>query len=245
MLCTVTFALLVLILAFPVWGYETIWEGDPENDIEINLQIDSSIPIIWQTTAMAFGQVTDWWYPQLMGIAGQPCPSPDGCYPGDPWAGDPSGPAGADGYYYEEGVGAWIYIHSNNTISMWVTTNGDLEGQINSSDNHIPTWFTVCLCPFMIDDQWLTTGIVPGSGGQYGSFLYEASSGIFGYDNSAYNHPNQWAFPCDPELQTWQLGPMQPETQGTIMFHCRIVRHGMADPGDNYYTWLDVSFTTP
>ena len=244
MVRNIVFVFFAFTLMAPISVYGIIWVGEPTNNIEIAIQIDSFIQIDWQNTEMAFGQGTDWWYPQLMGIPGQSCPSPDGCYPGDPWAGDVNGPAGANGYFYEEGVGAWVYVHANTDLSMWVTTNGDLEGQTNSS-NHIPTWFHVCLCPFMINSQWLMTGIVPGSGGQYGSFLFDAGSGQFGYDDPTYNHPNQWLFPCDPSAITWQLGPMQPETQGTIMFHCRIERHGMADPGDEYYTWLDVSFTSP
>jgi hypothetical protein len=231
----------VMALAAPIWGYETIWEGAPDNDIEINLQIDCYIQIDWQDCLIEFDGTSDWWSDQLMGVGYAACPDDGGKFAAEPWAGADYY-AGTTGRYYESGDGAVIYVHSNNALSMEVHTNGDLYGTINSASNTIPTWFTVALAPFMIDDVWLTTGTIPGDG--QGSYLYDAG-GFFGYDNGTYNYPNQYAFPCDPASQTLILGSMAPEVQGTIKFLCRIERHGMADPGDHYYTWLDVTFTTP
>jgi hypothetical protein len=193
--------------------------------------------------AIVFDGTADWWSQQLMGVGYTACPDDGGKFAADPWAGAEYY-AGLNGRYFESGDGAVIYVHSNNDLSMHVHSNGNLAGTINDPiNNEIPTWFTVCLAPFMIDDNWLATGQIPGDG--WGSYLYDAGGGFFGYDNAAYNYPNQYAFACDPASQTWQLGPLAPEIQGTIKFLCRVLRHGLTDPGDHYHTHLDVSFTTP
>ena len=237
--------LVTLLFALPLMGYEVIWDGEPDGDIEINLQVDCYIQIIWQDTEIHFTdqEPYDWWSTQLMGLGYSACPDDDNQHPMYPWAGDQWYTQG-QGRYYESRDGAQIFVHTNNELSMWVHTNGDLTGQVHpEANNTIPTWFTVALAPFMIDDAWLTTGTIPGDG--QGSYLYDLGTGFFGYNNPTYNYPNQYAFPCAPASQTWRLGPMMPETQGTIKFLCRIRRHGMADPGDHYFTWLDVTFTTP
>jgi hypothetical protein len=234
------FLFAVLALAMPSWAYKVIRDGAQEGDIEINLQIDCYIQIQWQDTQIEFSE-NDFWSTQLTGLAYQACPDDDNQHPMYPWAGD-VWYAGAGGRYYESLDGAVIYVHSNNELSMHVHTNGDLSGTINSSANKIPTWFTVALAPFMIDDNWIIYDDIPLDG--QGSYLYDAG-GVFGYGAPGPKFPNQHCFPCEPASQSWLLGPMQPEVQGTIKFLCRINRHGMADPGDHYYTWLDVSFTTP
>lgn len=233
--------LAVGLLTLPAGAYEVIWDGDADNDLLIDLQVDCYIQIDWQDLAIEFDGANDWWSTQLTGMAYQACPDDDNKFAADPWAGD-QWYAGAGGRYFEAGDGAAIYVHSNNDLSMAVHTNGDLAGTINSAANTIPTWFTVALAPFMIDDVWLTTGAIPGDGD--GSYLFD-NGGAFGYDDATYNFPNQHAFPCDPASNTWILGSMAPEIQGTIKFLCRINRHGMADPGDHYSTHLDVTFTTP
>ncbi len=236
--------LCVLAFALPIYGYEVIWDGASEADVTIELQIDCYIQIDWQDTDILFDGSADWWSTQLSGVAYQACPDDGGKNAPEPWAGDQYY-AGTNGRYYESGDGATIYVHSNNDLSMNVHTRGDLAGTINSASNTIPTWFTVALAPFMIDDLWLS-GTVPGSDGHY---LYDAAptSAVFSHGNDAvgYNYPTQYAFPCAPASHTWTLGPMAPEIQGSIKFLCRIERHGMADPGDHYTTWLDVWFTTP
>ncbi len=236
--------LVSLLFVLPLMGYEQIWDGNSEGDIEINLQVDCYIQITWQDTEIDFTDQSpyDYWSTQLMGLGYSACPDDDNKHPMDPWAGD-QWYTGGNGRYYESHDGAVIYVHTNNELTMSVQTNGDLTGQVHpAANNTIPTYFTVALAPFMIDDVWLTTGTIPG-GGQ-GSYLYESGLGVFGYNNPSYNYPDQYAFPCAPASQ-WQLGPMMPETQGTIKFLCRIHRNGMADPGDHYYTSLNVMFTSP
>jgi hypothetical protein len=236
----------VAALAVPAMGYEVIWAGDQYGDIDIDLQIDCYIQIDRQDSNIAFTDLTpfDWWSTQLTGLAYARCADDDNQHPMYAWAGD-QWYAGAGGRFYESDDGAVIYVRSNNDLSMTVHTNGDLWGQINDPLNKIPTWFTVALCPFVINDATVSGHTVPfcGHPGCYlsdldGDFVFEMCDG--GYD-----FPNQWAFPCEPASQTYTTGTMAPSVYGTIKFLARIERHGMADAGDLYHTHLDVDFATP
>ena len=239
-------ALCVLALATPVFGYDVTWDGDPEGDIDINLQIDCYIQIDRQDSEIHFSDGTvvgeeDWWMTSLQPVGTVQCPDDDNQHPMYPWAGD-QWYAGAGGRFYESYDGATIFIHSNNDLTMTVHTNGDLAGTVNDPLNKIPTWFTLGLCPFMINSAWITGHNIPlcGNPGCYASdvdadFAMEVCTGP--------DHPGQFVFPCAGN-NTYTLD-LDAETQGTLKFLSRIERHGMADPGDHYYTWLDVDFTSP
>ena len=237
----------VLVFAIPAFSYNTTWDGDPDNVITINADINCYIQIDWQDVEIHFEDdtFTDWWSYQLMGVGYTACPDPEEKFPLDPWAGDQYY-CGDSGMYYESGDGARIFVRSNNLLSMTVTTNGDLHGTVNDPNNKIPTWFTVCLAPFWIGGVQLQ-GTVPLDGP--GQYLYEDPNnpGVFlhGDDSQGHNYPNQYAFPCEPAGNTWTLGPMSPYIQGTIKFLARIHRRGLADPGDSYSTTLNVAFSTP
>ena len=240
----------VLVLAIPAFSYDTTWDGDPEGVITINADINCFIQILWQDVEIQFQETAndtphDWWSWQLEGVGYTACPDPGEKLPLNPWAGD-AYYCGDSGIYYESGDGAHIFVTSNNSLSMTVTTNGDLHGTVNDPNNKIPTWFTVCLAPFIIGGEQLE-GTVPLDGS--GQYLYEDPNnpGVFlhGDDSQGHNYPNQHAFSCEPAGTSWTLGPMPPYVWGTIKFLVRIHRHGMADAGDSYSTTLDVAFSTP
>ena len=246
----------VAALVVPALGYDTQWEGAQDDTLDIHLQLDCWIQIEWQDTLIEFDGLGDWWCRHLGGVAYSACPDSAGKYSTDPWGGD-AYYAPITGIYYESGDGAVIFVRSNNDLSMRVHTNGDLWGNINDPLNTLPTWFTVCLAPFQIGGVALS-GSVP-TGGQPGHYLYDAGSGAFGHaDNGGANPvpgpsangswdnwPNQYPFPCHPASQNWTLGPMAPYIEGTIKFLGRVHRQGLADAGDDYWTSLDVHFTTP
>ena len=241
----------VLVLAIPAFSYDTTWDGDPEGVITINADINCYIQILWQDVDIQFSNTEGYWSWQLMGVSYRECPDTIGQkFPLDPWAGD-AYYCGDSGMYYESVDGAHIFVRSNNSLSMTVTTNGDLHGTVNDPNNKIPTWFTVCLAPFIIGGNELQ-GTVPDPANDTtiaGQYLYEdpAQPGVFlhGDDSQGHNYPNQYAFPCDSAGTSWTLGPMSPYIQGTIKFLARIRRHGLADAGDSYSTTLDVAFSTP
>ena len=240
----------VLVLAIPAFSYNVTWDGDSSGVITINAQIDCYIQVLWQDVEIHFQATAndtphDWWSHQLMGVGYMACPDSEGKFPLDPWAGD-AYYCGDSGMYYESGDGARIFVRSNNSLSMIVTTNGDLHGTINDPNNKIPTWFTVCLAPFWIGGVQLQ-GTVPLDGP--GQYLYEDPNnpGVFlhGDDSQGHNYPNQYAFPCEPAGTSWTLGSMPPYVEGTIKFLARILRRGLADAGDSYSTTLNVAFSTP
>jgi hypothetical protein len=239
----------VLALAVPAAAYDTIWDfpvagTDQDEDIYIYLELDCYIQIDWQDLEIHFDGTNDWWSETLMGVAYQDMSTePGGKIPTDPWAGDAY--YAPTGMYYESGDGAVIYVNSNNCLSMHVHSNGDLWCDPACEDCEpytIPTWFTVALAPFYVAGTQITTGTIPLDG--LGCYLFD-EAGDFGYDDPAYNWPDQYAFPCDPASEEWVLGPLCPHVYGTIKFLARIHRHGMEDPGCDYATWLDVWFTTP
>lgn len=242
----------VLALATPAFGYEVIWQGEPEGDIDISLQIDCYIQIDRQDSDILFSDGTtpgphDWWMTSLQPVGTVQCPDDGGKTPMDPWAGD-SYYAGAGGRFYESYDGATIFVRSNNDFNMQVHTNGDLFGQINDPNNKIPTWWTLCLCPFMMNGIWLT-GHTPPLGGCNGCYTYDTGGGppipILAADASGNctgpGHPGQHVYPCEPASTTYKLS-IPAIAEGTMVFHARIERHGMQDPGDQYWTWLDVDF---
>jgi hypothetical protein len=236
----------VLALAAPAYGYEVIWDGDPDGNIDINLQIDCYIQIIWQDTDINFTDQPpyDWWSTTLVPVGNQRCPDDGNQHPMYPWAGDAY--YAASGRYYESDDGATIYIHSNNDLTMRVHTNGDLTGTnlpIPTPPNTIPTWFTLALCPFQINSVWIAGHNIPFCGNP-GCYASDTDTDGNMEVCTCPDHPNQFVFPCAPASQDFFLD-LDAETQGTMKFLARIHRNGMADPGDLYYTFLDVHFTTP
>ena len=238
----------VAALAVPAMGYETQWEGDQDGNLDIHLQLDCWIQIQWQNQLIEFDGLGDWYHTSLDHFAYIACPDPEGKFPTDPWAGD-AYYCGSDGMYYESADGAVIFVRSNNDLSMMVHTNGDLTGTLNPPYDTLPTWFTVCLSPFQIGGVALV-GSVP-TVPETGHYLYDAGGSAFGHANDGAgpagwdNWPDQYPFPCAPASQNWTLGSMPPYVEGTIKFLGRVERHGLADQGDDYHTFLDVHFTTP
>ncbi len=247
----------VAALAVPAAGYGTDWDfpvsgTDADEDLIIELTLDCWIQIDWQDFDMVFDGVGDWYCTQLAHAGYIACPDPQGKFPTDAWAGDDYYTGGL-GMYYESADGAVIFVRSNNLLSMNVHTNGDLYG--DNFHETIPTWFTVCLSPFQIGGVALV-GTVP-VGGTTGHYLYDATGGdpaTFGHGDDGvagsfppgyFNYPDQYPFPCEVDSQDWNTGSMEPYVEGTIKFLARVLRHGLDDRGDDYTTWLDVTFATP
>jgi hypothetical protein len=244
--------LAVAALTVSAGAYPTQWDGAADGDLTITLGLGCYIQIQWQDTDMVFDYdgdtAEDYYCNELMGTAYLHCPDPDGKTPSDAWAGSEYY-CGTDGMYYMTNDGARIFVRSNNPLSMAVHTNGDLHyyDPDTSTDLYIPTWFTMCACPFMVGGSWFADGQVPESGVPllWGSYLYDTGGFVIGDSNPTYFFPNEWAFPCAPASNTYTWGPLVPGVEGTIQWLARIQRFGMLDQGGDYATHLDVTFSSP
>jgi hypothetical protein len=234
----------VLALAVPAAAYETTWDGSPTGDITIYLSLDCYIQILWQDTEIHFDGTNDWWCTQLQGVGySGPGVDGEGKMSTDPWAGD------WYDAYFESGDGGYLYVKSNNALSMQVHSAGNLAASDTTCPGvcEIPTWFTVALSgPFYVQGMDIGTHNIPLDGwGTYCGDQDGAGSGYVMEYGSAYDWPNQYCFPMDPESQTWTLGPLCPYVEGNIMFKARIERNGLADAGGDYQTALNLTFTSP
>jgi len=221
----------LLILAVPAMAID--WGGTDTGSITINLNIGDWAFVEWQNTIIDFNGTGDWWSPSLSGVAYSACLDDDGKYPTDAWAGDDwYGPR-----YYEAGEGADLFVRSNCTIYMDVQANGDM--QRTGGTETLPTWFTLCFEPFMMDDVWLTDGNMGAPGNEDdGCYVFD-NAGTFSFCDAVF--PNQHCFPCAGS-GFWTTPAMDPEVEGTISFKARVERNGLADQAGSYTTTLDVVF---
>ena len=245
LIAIVAVAALVAPAAAVDWDFPA--GGTADEDIDINLTLDGWVQIDWQDQVIDFNGANDYWAKQLMNVAYAPGADDGGKTSQDPWAGAdyytidvPDG----DGRYFESFDGGVIFVRSNVELSMTVGTNGDLLAIADDCDDcSIPTWFTVALNPFWVAGDKITTGTIPYSTPDpEGCYLFD-DAGEFGYDNATYNCPNQHAFSCASDTDTWTLGPLCPYVEGTIKFLARILRHGLEDASGAYTTHLDVLFS--
>jgi hypothetical protein len=236
----------VAALVAPAAAYTTQWQGDADGNLTIDLIVNCYVQVLWQDQAIVFDSDYDSphdpWSPNLMGTAYAYTGHPDGKVTAtDAWAGH-----GAP-FYFESTDGAWVYVKSNNALSMMVHTNGDLSAtDPDCGDCTIPTWFTMAMSgPFVVEGVDIGMGTIPGDGN--GVYLApDAVAGELSYTDATHGvHPNQWAFECEPASQEWHLGPLCPYVEGNIKFLARILRSGMADPGGDYSTFLDLHFASP
>ena len=239
----------VAALALPAAAYTTTWDGAQDGDLTIELILNCYIQVLWQDSLIEFDgdydEPHDYWCYDLMGTGYALVGHPDNKFTAtDAWAGD-----GAP-FYFEARDGAYLYVKSNNALSMNVHTNGWLKAtDPDCPDCYIPTYFTVALSgPFLVEGQDIGMGQIPNNGN--GVYLYPDPEGNAGGEFDKHHtpggiYPDQWAFDCNPASQTWHLGPLCPYVEGNMMFLARILRSGMADAGGNYTTWLDVSFASP
>lgn len=249
MLRNILIALCVMALAAPAFGYETIWDGSPDDPIKLDVSVDPYIQIQWLDTEIHFNEGTgpdttwDFWADQLANVAYQRCPDDGNKHPPEPFAGDQSY-AQQGGRYYESWDAAIIEVISNGDLTMMTQAHGNLKGTLNRPYDEIPTWFTIALCPFMINGTWLDDGVGFPFTPEAGCYVGDAGGGRMHYCVETF--PNQHPFPCSqPFLGWWILGPLDPVIEGTIRFFCRIERHGMMDKGDQYRTTINVLFITP
>jgi hypothetical protein len=229
----------VLALAVPAAAYETTWEGSPTGDITIYLSLDCYIQILWQDTDIVFDGTNDWWSPTLCYVAYQgPGGDDQGKVSTDPWAGD----SYYGTRYFESGDGGYVYVKSNNALSLAVHSEGDLASTVDPCPEcFIPTWFTVAFSgPFYVQGVDIGTCNIPLDG--WGTYGIDSGGGVMTYGAS---FPNQDCFQMDPASQTWTLGPLCPYVEGNINFKARIERNGLADAGGDYQTALNLTFSSP
>jgi len=241
MLRKLLLALSVLAIAVPLMAYPTTWDGAASGDILWNLTVPGYIQINWQEQNIAFLEDgSDWYADQLEGVAYDPIAGEgDGQQAMWAWAGD-DWYAGATGKFYETAQGGQINLHSNCALTMTVTPQGLLTGDVHGET--LPSWYTAALgTDFILDDVVLDGTLGTGGNGQY---LFDLSPGLFGHDEDGggQNYPTQHPFPFDDGARSLS---MDPEIQGTVKFLGRVHRHGMADRADDYKTKLEVAFTSP
>lgn len=246
------------------YAVDTTWdvqspEGTPVADnwvqeIPITAQVKCYIQIIYQNNDIGFvndKNPGDWFRARADGLIGfyralDPNNNDDhsSC---DPWA---------DGYY-ESRDGAWLWVQTNNPLTMLIHRNGDLE---TVDGDTIPTYWTLAASGnwdngFLVGGQWVNDGDIPldGAGGYAGTSSPGLTPGGTIFLGIQAFYPNQEAFSCETASTTDSLKLPCP-TRGNLMFKARMLRTSIAwgesgdlvpDQAGNYSTKLDVTFTSP
>jgi hypothetical protein len=222
----------------PATGTEDYQNGDSDEDITVNCNIDTYVQVIWDTDmtidfSSANDGTGDWWNDTAVeGSAYSALPGgPDEVKAStDAWAGYD------DGVWYESRDDVHIYVHSNTSIDMNITDNGGLK----DGDDTIPTWFTLGAfgdsgSALIGDIPYSGSPALPG-GPNTGTFLHDATSRTLGWGVREY--PNQDAMPLNGGAAYKATFP--PETDATLTFHARIHRNGLSDSAGNYSTTIPV-----
>lgn len=232
-----TFILLlamVAVAAAPAMGTVYPQNGTNPQNVQINLQIGCYTQVYWngpQDQVIDFGQ-TDWASPVLVGQ-----------YTG---SNDSEG-AWATGYF-ESTDTAYFWLDSNCNCNMSLTSAGNLKGV--ATNHMLPTWFTMCLTNntgggggFIDGGVRQACEQIPMDGiGCYAEDVNPTDGLIELFPNigGPARFPNQYPFPM-AGAGVWTAGFLG-HAQGTILFHARVLRNGMADPADLYTTNLAVFF---
>ncbi|MBM3318496.1 MAG: hypothetical protein FJY75_11655 [Candidatus Eisenbacteria bacterium] len=231
-LCTLIAAAL-LLAAGPASGTVYVTNGSNPQNVQINLTIGCYTQVYWNSAAdqvINFGG-SDWGSPTLLGA-----------YTGSHNTQD----AWATGYF-ESVDTAYFWLDSNCNTTMTLSSSGDLKG--TGTGHMLPTWFTMCLTNntgggggFIDGGVRQACETIPFDGvGCYaaddnGDFTIELFPNVGG----PARFPNQYPFPM-AGVPVWTAGFLG-HAQGTILFHARVLRSGMADPADTYQTSLAVNF---
>ncbi len=223
--------LVALMIAAPAMA-TTTWDiqgGGASEGIDVTLDIDGYIQIIWQDLNIAFSGGNDWQWngPNVRGdeYFWNTVPVDD------PWTED----------YYESGDAGYVYVKSNTTFHMVSDPDHNLEQTIEGHTYELPTWFTLCACPFILNGETLDDGVVPGSGGQHGSYAAdEDADGTMELGGTAF-WGNQYCFPFEGPVDSWTLN-LPGASQGTLLYHARVDRNGITDAAGSYSATLTVSF---
>ena len=148
--------------------------------------------------------------------------------------------------YYESYDHAFFWIEANCDVTMTIITGGNLS---NNGDE-LDTWFTMALtnnwqctppdCGFINNGQRVNTGnIVPLDG--EGSYADGSAGDPMNLFTGAF-YPVQWSFPMGPGAKTYTAS-FDAYTEGTILFHARVLRSGISDPAGTYTSQLDFTFS--
>ncbi len=233
-----TLVAFAIVIAVPASATVNV-TNDTDPDVTITLTIGCFTNIWWNNTDVdhqinfndIVGTGGDWFSPTLTGPYLEAEKSSQ-----DPFA---------EGFY-ESYDHAFFWIEANCDVTMTIITGGYLS---DNGGDELDTWFTMALtnnwqctapdCGFINNGQRVDTGnIVPFDGeGSYadGSVVpMNLFTGAF--------YPNQWSFPMGPGTQTYTAN-FQAYTEGTILFHARVLRSGISDPAGTYTTSLDFTYS--
>jgi hypothetical protein len=213
--------------------------GSPANDvITITLNIGCYTNVYWNNTDdenIVFnddtGSTGDWYNTTLAGAYGTATKASQ-----DPYATD----------YYESRDAAFFWLQSNCDVTMTVTPSGDLTHTDMVST--LPTWYTVAMtndtnctpgtdCGFINGGLRVSDGNIPTDGqGTYAADTDNDDTWEFG---GTPFYPNQHTFPMVDNPQTVDFTAF---TEGTILFHARVLRSGISDKAGVYTATIGMTF---
>jgi len=149
--------------------------------------------------------------------------------------------------YYESDDKAFFWLDTNCDVTMQLTSGGNLS---TAGGDELPTWYTVALtnnlgCTCLTDCGFINNGTrqsvaaIPGDcEGYYG----DDANADYAMEHMGTHYPNQYSFPMEDgggNPTTYAMG-FDAYAQGTILFHARVLRSGLADAGGDYTTTLNV-----
>jgi hypothetical protein len=240
---------LVLLLAAPAAATIT-YTNDTNPDISIYLTIDCFTNIYWNN-----GDVDHTIYFNSL--------VQDGTNTGDWWSVGPvrsaygnATKASQDAFatgFFESYDTAYFWLQSNCNVDMTVTDAGDLS----NGSSTLPTWYTIALTN---NNYAIPTGFLDNGVGQScGSIPLGGGPGTYAQDSFGDNsmtlfactddhgasafYPNQWPFPMGAGLAP--KGLFTGFAEGTVLFHARVERNGLADAAGTYTSSLNLAFSNP
>ncbi len=253
-------AAMVLGLTLPLWADVYPVNGSNPQDITISLTIPCYTQVYWNSPGSSWDENDqtivfndlvqdgnsdgDFYRATADGLIGQYGAATQSSQ--DPWA---------EGYY-ESYDAALFWLDTNCDADMTLISGGNLSTQDGAE---LPTWYTIAFtnntgctynvdCGFIDDGVRDPCGVIPMDGqGCYGDDDNPADYVIeYTQSDGASFWPNQFAFPMeDQNGNTTYTAHFHGHAQGTILFHARVLRSGMADPAGTYTTTLTVNFTNP
>jgi hypothetical protein len=232
--------LLMLAVAMPAGAtVYTNHSGSPGNDvITVTLVIGCYTNVYWNDVAdenIVFNNATgsggDWYNTTLTGAYGTNTKASQDAYATD---------------YYESYDAAFFWLQSNCDVTMTVTPNGDLTHTDMTST--LDTWYTVAFtnntnctpgtdCGFINGGVRVSDGNIPTDG--QGFYANDSDNNdVWELGGSGF-YPNQHCFPMVDNPQTASFTAF---TEGTILFHARVLRNGISDKAGTYTTTIGMTF---
>jgi len=150
--------------------------------------------------------------------------------------------------YYESYDDAHFWLQANCDVTMTVTSGGNLANNGSEMD----TWFTMALtnnmnCTYNVDCGFIdggtrySDGIIPLDG--MGTYADDSNTdNVMELFGGAF-YPVQYSFPMEvSDVAQSYTADFTAFTEGTILFHARVLRSGISDPAGTYTTSLDFTF---